>query len=338
MRLSSPAFWYPDSESGKTCRISELSLAPIASLYQFAHKINYASKSPYHASVPVICIGNITMGGSGKTPVAISIMELVKSLGFAQNPAFLSRGYGGLNTHPALIDLELYDYTDVGDEAILLAAHGPTVTAKKRGRGAKYAERKGFDALIMDDGLQNNTLAKTLSFCVIDGKTGFGNGKTFPAGPLREPPREGLAKCDAVIIIGEDRQNIAATIPADKPVFNAHIIVSDVPDKTANYVAFAGIGHPEKFKATLESLGLKLTDFIPFPDHHSFTENDLDKLAQAAKTHNAALLTTEKDMTRLPRNFIENNNVKALPIKIEWQDRAALEAFLKQSFPRQKAA
>ena len=338
MRLSSPAFWYPDSEGGKACRVSALALTPIAALYQIAHKINYARKRSYKASVPVICIGNLTMGGSGKTPVAISIMGLVKSFGLAQNPAFLSRGYGGMDTHPTLVDQELHDHEDVGDEAIMLASHAPAVTAKNRKRGAKYAERKGFDALIMDDGLQNNTLAKTLSFCVIDGKRGFGNGKTFPAGPLRETPAIGLAQSDAVIIIGEDKQNISNALPAGKPVFRADIKVTDKPDLKTHYVAFAGIGHPEKFKATLESLGLIVKDFIPFPDHHKFTKKDLATLVQAAKTHNATLLTTEKDLARLPSTFIQEHNVKTLPIRIEWSDRAALASFLTQSLTPTNAA
>ncbi len=329
MRLNSPSFWYPNTPNGKSCRMSELVFSPFALLYQLLHKLNYAAHKPYKAEMPVICIGNINIGGSGKTPTAIAVMDILKSKKLAKNPYFLSRGYGGLVNMPTVIDPDIHDHVDVGDEAMVLYKHAPIITAKKRKAGAKFAATENCDCLVMDDGLQNNSLEKTLTFCVIDGVSGFGNGKTFPAGPLRETPDDGFRKSDAFIFIGDDTQHIAAKIPADKPVFKAQIETAIALDQKQPYIAFAGIGRPEKFKATLDDQKLDIRAFHPFPDHHNFSKNDLEKLVKGAHENKAILLTTEKDLARLPAAFIQEHNVQSLPIMLKWENQKSIEAFLK---------
>ena len=327
MRLNAPSFWYP--AQGKECRASEILLTPLAILYQLAHRINYALQKPYRTPMPVICIGNINIGGSGKTPVAISIMEILQNNTSINAPYFLSRGYGGLINKPTVIDPDIHDYIDVGDEAMLLHKTAPVITAKKRVLGAKHAEEKNAGCLLMDDGLQNNSLQKTITFCVIDGKNGFGNGKTFPAGPLRETPAAGFNKSDAFIIVGKDVHNIGASLlSSNKPVFHADLEVAALPEKDKSYVAFAGIAHPEKFKNTLEQHGLKISSWHPLPDHYDFSVKKLIQLAQAAKDNNSTLITTEKDFIRLPEEFLAEHKVITLPVKIKWHNQKAITDFL----------
>ncbi len=321
MRLKTPSFWY-----GPPGVISDL-LQPFSHLYAAASYLR-RSVQPYKSRLPVACIGNIVAGGSGKTPVALAVMKLIREAALAQRPCFLTRGYGGNNKGPLEADWHMHKARDVGDETLLLARFAPAIVSADRGAGAVYAESQNYDLIVMDDGLQNPGLHKDMVFIVIDGVSGVGNCRMIPAGPLREPPGPALQKADAFIFIGEDRQNIRSILPADKPVFTASLEIADgwKADKKNPYIAFCGIAHPKKFKQTLDTAGVALAAFHSFADHHSFTARELEKLAAEAKAKNARLITTAKDAARLPSDF----TVDILPVEIAWEDKDAVVSFLRE--------
>jgi len=321
MPLKTPKFWY--EPTGLEAR----ALLPIAWLYQIGHRLNQLFKpAPYKASIPVICIGNAVAGGSGKTPTAIAVMALIKENNMAQNPVFVTRGYGGNNQEAYEVDVQNYNVTASGDEAYLLAQHATTIIAKNRADGAKLAESLNSDLIIMDDGLLNNFLHKDITFLVIDRAVDFGNGKTIPAGPLREPLSRILPKSDAVICIG-------AALHSDKPVFEATIIPkAKTIDTTQKYIAFAGLGRPEKFKHTLKELNANIIGWHAFADHHAYNADEINDLQKEANTKNATLITTEKDHIRLPINL--KDKVKALAITLEIKDKKSLTYFLSKKLNR----
>lgn len=327
MRLKTPAFWYPAPDQSKT-GLTSILLAPFAWLYQCGHKLKWIKTGPYHSSTPVICVGNINIGGAGKTPTAMALMDMVSASDKIKNPCFLTRGYGGIVKLAAHVDLELYDHIDIGDEAIMLARKAQTIASRRRNKGAQLAEQYNVDCLIMDDGMQNNSLHKDLTLCVIDGAKAFGNGKTIPAGPLRETLSGGFAKSDAFVLIGEDLHNIKSRLPAGKPVFTGNLAVTALPDKAKSYVAFAGIGHPDKFRATLLDNGLDITSWHPFPDHYQYKRGTLQKLANIASANGSALITTEKDLARLPEEWVAEFEIKTLPVTLKWDDPKAVEKFI----------
>lgn len=324
MRLTTPAFWYQTQSPN----YKALALAPLSFVYQCAHNINVTRQKTYSPACPVICIGNLTVGGTGKTPAAIAVHNLIKP--FYQNPAFLTRGYGGNIKQATAVNTDTHDYRQAGDEALLLAKHAKTIISPNRKNGAEFAKKENVDLIIMDDGLQNPSLHKTLSLCVVDGLRGFGNGKTIPAGPLREPLSHGIEKTDAFIIIGDDKHQTSKLIPDHKPIFHANIAALKKAEQNKKYIGFAGIGHPEKFKNTLLDEGYSLQSFYAFPDHHRYTQKELDNLSRQAKEEQATLITTEKDFVRLPQDFITQNNVEELAIALEWKHPEELLTFLKQ--------
>lgn len=323
--MKTPSFWYKKTSSSASCL-----LAPLGYIYQSIAECNKAKAQPQKANIPVICIGNLTAGGSGKTPAAIAFCDLIASNRIALEPAFITRGYKGTVTGPQRVDTALHDPALWGDEALLLARHAPTIVSRNRFDGVAYAAETGSDLAILDDGLQNYSLEKDLSFCVINGQMGFGNGKIIPAGPLRQTIDEGLKDVDACILIGEDHCNIKEQLPEGMPLFTAHLkathqdnTLQDVP-----YLAFCGIGYPEKFKTTIHECGLNLSGFISFPDHHAYTHADLEKLVNTALEHKARLLTTEKDIVRLP-DFHQKDIVDVLPVKLVFDAPETLIIFIK---------
>lgn len=319
-----PAFWYGSAAPPPA-------LKPLAWLYDRLSRLRRGMASPHRAGVPVICIGNITMGGSGKTPAAIAVARILYDLGFL--PHFLTRGYGGRLKGPVLVKAAQHGFQDTGDEPLLLARHAPCWVARKRAAGAVAAEEGGAGALVMDDGFQNPSLHKTLSFPVIDAAAAFGNGAVFPAGPLREQPENALKRADACIILGakddaarRQWQERLKQYGFENPVFFATLKPQN-PSLNGAFVAFAGIGLPQKFRSTLEECGAKVKEFFPFPDHYAYKREDIKKLLAAVRSHNAALITTEKDAVRLPPNIRET--VRTLPVALQWQDEQAITAFLK---------
>lgn len=298
-----PRWWYA-SDRSSTARL----LAPLGRVYGALTERRLRLSRPWRASVPVICIGNFTAGGTGKTPVAILVAQCIASLG--RKPVFLTRGYGGSSRGPLQVDATAHSAKLVGDEPLLLARHYPTVVARDRAAGARTLVALAGDGsvIVMDDGLQNPALAKDLSIAVIDGRRGLGNGRCIPAGPMRAPLALQLTLTDAVIVNrpaeGDQRgQDVAARL---KPDFAGPVLTSTIqPSGDVAWiaerplVAFAGIGVPDRFFATLEALGGRLVDRVPFPDHHVFTDGDARSLLARAAATGARLVTTEKDHVRL---------------------------------------
>lgn len=289
-----------------------------------------AARAPsWDAPVPVICVGNVTAGGTGKTPTALALAHLLAA--WHVQPHFLSRGYRGKLDGPVRVDPARHSHRDVGDEPLLLARAAPTWVAKDRVAGAKAAVEAGAQAIIMDDGLQNPSLAKDLSLIVVDGGYGFGNGRLLPAGPLREPLATAKRRAQAALIIGRDRFSAARKL-APLPVLSAHV----VPDIAAEslrgqrVVATAGIGRPEKFFETLVELGAQLVEAIPFPDHHDFTPDDIMLVCDIAAERDAIAVTTEKDHVRLPADA--QAMLTPVSVRLEWQDEDAIRYFIDRLF------
>ena len=316
MPAKTPSFWY-EQKDWRSCLLS-----PIAMLYQLGHCINYTSKKPFKAGMPVICVGNIVMGGSGKTPTVQALLKLIEKNNIAHNPVVLTRGYGGNRTKPTVVDCSKHSASDIGDEALLLAEHGTVIVSPDRKAGAEKAKEIGADLIIMDDGFQNNTLHKDFSLLVVDALNPFGNGSTFPSGPLREPIEKALKRTDAVISINGEVALGTTTLSASiKPI-------TDNLDLEKNYDAFAGLGRPEKFLNTLEALNINVTSWHEFADHHPYTHEELDAPIKEANDCNASLITTEKDLMRIAENH--KAKIQTLPIELSFGEEDALVSLMKE--------
>lgn len=327
--MREPMWWYGQSPGP----ISRL-LAPAAHVWGRLVRRRFERTVPYKAPVPVICIGNFTAGGAGKTPLALEVADLVATVGL--KPAFLSRGYGGRVHGPHWVDLAADQAGDVGDEPRLLAAARPTLICRDRAAGARAITESdnAIDVIIMDDGLQNPGLAKDLTLAVVDGARGVGNGRVIPAGPLRAPLEFQLDLVDAVIVnhgagTGGRPSAFAERLRRDfeGPVLEATIVPSAATDwlTATPVVAFAGIGVPDRFFATLATLGVELVDRVAFPDHHMFSAADATRLLDLARSHGAILVTTEKDRARLADTggvLAElYDAARALPIRLKLDER-----------------
>jgi tetraacyldisaccharide 4'-kinase len=300
-------------------------LSPIAALYAGTTARRMA-RPGQRLPLPVICCGNATAGGAGKTTVALDLGERLKARGLAAH--FLLRGYGGKLKGPARVDLASHDSRAVGDEALLLAAIAPTWVSADRAAGGAAAQAAGAQAIIMDDGLQNPTLEKSLSLLIIDGSYGFGNGRVIPSGPLREPVFAAAARCQAAVLIGEDETGALAQLPADLPVLRARLVPGPEAAVLAGkpVVAFCGIANPRKFFATLQEAGAVLAARHPFADHYPFDDQEIrDILAEAEKLR-ATPVTTRKDIVRIPPAL--RPGIQVVSIALAWDDPAAIEALL----------
>jgi tetraacyldisaccharide 4'-kinase len=236
-----------------------------------------------------------------------------------KNVHFISRGYGGKYHGSLGVDPEKHGVQDVGDEALLLAQKRPSWVAKDRVQAAKSAQAAGADVIIMDDGFQNPGLVKDFSLLVVDGSYGFGNQRLIPAGPLREPIDVGVVRANAVIIVNEDNYGIRDTIKDDTPIFSANMLPSELNDnlEEQKVIAFAGIGRPEKFHATLSRMGAEVSRMFNFADHHVFTKKELKQLRMLADEEDALLVTTAKDAVRLPAEFREEVSVVAVELQFD---------------------
>lgn len=313
--LKAPDFW---TRSGP---LSSL-LLPLAWGHAALGAARRRLTAPWRAGVPVLCIGNLVAGGAGKTPVALSLARILAAAG--ERPQILSRGYGGTLAGPLRVNEGRHNAAQVGDEALLLARAAPSWIGRDRVASAKAAIAAGATILLLDDGLQNPTLHHDLSLAVIDAAYGFGNGRVIPAGPLREPASWGLARAHAIVRMGAGAVENAC---AGKTVLGARLVPRGGEDlKGRRLVAFAGIGRPQKFFATLRELGgvLRLTQ--AFADHHPYKEAELQLLAAAALAEDALLVTTEKDWVRLPPAW--RARIRALAVEVAWDDTAALQAIL----------
>lgn len=307
-------------------------LAPLGWGYGLGTRIRFALARPGKCPVPVLCVGNVVAGGAGKTPVVLSLGERLMKQG--RKVHFLSRGFGGTQAGPLAVDPATHTARDVGDEALLLAAQGPAWIAADRLAGARAAAQ-GADAVIMDDGFQNPAVAKDLSFLVVDGRYGFGNGRMIPAGPLREPVADAMGRADALVVMGDDEAGVGnhpAVQAQGLPVLKAQVRPGLSADelKGGPVIAFAGIADPEKFFATLEDADCDLNARHAFPDHHSFSPQDIQRLKTEAGEMKASLVTTAKDAARLSPRDLEG--IKVLTISVEWSDEALLDEVLRPLF------
>ncbi len=320
--MKAPKFWYSQKSSGGV-------FSPFAALYTKLGRRHRLNSKPQKISIPVICVGNIVSGGSGKTPTALALLRLLQDQKISLSPFFLTRGYRGKVEGPERVD-DSHDPALWGDEALLLARHAPAIVSRNRYAGGILAQDLGADLIIMDDGMQNYTLQKNITFCVIDGAQGFGNKAVIPQGPLRQPLEDGYDLSDAFILIGEDKNNVKDSLPANKPVFPASLeIVADYKlSKETGYIAFCGIGYPDKFKASLMAANLKIIDFKAFADHHDYTGKDLETLVELATSQNARLITTQKDFARL-LEFSGKDLIDTLPVEIRFSNPDSLVTFIK---------
>jgi tetraacyldisaccharide 4'-kinase len=279
-------------------------------------------KTGFDPRIPVVCVGNAGVGGAGKTIVVMDVLHRMSGRPFA-----LTRGYGGTTKGPMLVEPEFCAAEQVGDEALLLASAAPTVVARDRAAGARLALAEGATAVVMDDGLQNAGLKKTVSLLVIDGGYGFGNGLLLPAGPLREPVMAAAARCHAAILIGDDETGALKQLPPSLPVLRAHLI-ADCGEKLGRrrVIAFAGIGRPEKFFRSVLSLGADIVDQHAYPDHHVYTTQDVNLLLDAASNQGAVLVTTAKDYVKLPAGLRAMTLV--ITVRLFWDDEVALKLLL----------
>lgn len=320
--MKSPRFWYKDrSWQG-------VALSPLGWFYSWLTKQRLRLGNPYRASVPVICIGNINVGGTGKTPTTIALAERLKSLGF--EPHIVSRGHGGSIVGPTSVSLEQHNADQVGDEPLLLAAFAPTWISKDRKAGVIAAERAGANVILLDDGFQNPAVSKDLSIVVIDATVGFGNGKAMPAGPLRENVSDGLARAQVVLTIGNnhDQTSFKHALPNHVKRIQAELVPlpTGMSWSQMRVLAFAGIGNPTKFFSTVKKLGANIVRSVALDDHQPLSEPLMQRLETDAKKHVAQLVTTEKDAVRLPPTF--RSKVLTIPVRLEFSSATALDEVL----------
>jgi tetraacyldisaccharide 4'-kinase len=320
-----PEFW---QEKDYTAKIAATLLAPLGWAYGASVAWKASNTRSHRASAKVICVGNLTAGGSGKTPIAIAIARAL--IARQRNTVILTRGYGGRMRGPAFVDPLRESFEETGDEALLLAAAAPVIVSRDRAAGATLADSHRIDVIVMDDGHQNFSLMKDISIVVVDAESGFGNGRILPAGPLRENVLLGLARADAVVLVGDGDP----ALPGFKgPVLRAHVVPVDAPGVAGQRVlAFAGIGRPGKFFATLRGLGAIIAEERAYEDHHAYTASEFARLHSRAKALDATLVTTEKDFVRLTP--AERQDVRFIPVRAAFDDRAALDALLDRIAPR----
>lgn len=308
--MRAPDFWQNGGPAS-------LLLAPLGWAWQAGSACRGAFSSPVEAPVPVVCVGNAVVGGAGKTPVALSIAQRLLDV------HFLSRGYGGREEGPLLVNPRKHNHLRVGDEPLLLSEVAPCWVARDRVAGARLAASHGAACVVMDDGYQNPSLVKDVSLLVVDGHYGFGCGRCVPAGPLREPIGRALRRATAVVLLGEDRHGIARRVRGI-PLLRAWIEPEAEAAALAGQrvIAFAGIGRPAKFFHTLESLGATVVQGYGFPDHHPYHAAEITELLGIAEKQAAALITTTKDAMRVPAHL--RDSIGVLRVTVTWQDEAAL--------------
>lgn len=328
--MQPPRFWYNDAEGRDRAMTLQLLLRPVSWLY--ASVAQSRARNARRVDVlPAVCVGNLTVGGAGKTPVVRAIRTRLAARGLDTHT--LSRGYGGKLKGPLRVDAARHTALDVGDESLLHARDGPAWIGADRVASAQAAKAAGAGALVLDDGFQNTGLRYTRSILVFDAARGVGNGRVVPAGPLREPVESGLQRADAIILMrpgpneGTVEPRLADMLArAALPVIDAWLEPAAAPPNKPLF-AFAGIGDPDKFFALLERLGAKLAGRLAFPDHHPYSERDMTNLAIDASTAGARLITTEKDSVRIGSRW--KPQVSVLPVVARFSDDAALDDVLK---------
>lgn len=315
MKLQAPSFWKKKS-------LSSRALAPIGKVYAFVSSTRHKVSKARRAGVPVVCVGNVTVGGTGKTPICLALAKEF------EKPFYLTRGYGG-KMSGLMVDPAEHSFKDVGDEALLLSKIAPVIVDPNRVRGAEMAIKNGAKTLIMDDGLQYPNLYKDISFLVIDGVVGTGNDRAIPAGPLRESLKSALSRTTAVIIVGGDQVGIRKKLPENIPVLDGILRVKEEQAQDLfkkRVVAFAGIGRPDKFFTTLEKIGCEMVSTYPYPDHYTYQDKEIEMMIAKAKEMGAVLVTTTKDVVRLPDRY--RSDVYVLEVEFAFKDEEALKKII----------
>ena len=314
--MKTPAFW---SHRG----VAAISLLPVSLLWRAGSALKQLTARPVTPPIPVICVGNLTAGGTGKTPLVGWLADRLTERGW--KPAILTRGYGGSATRAVWVDPAEHDADYCGDEPLMLADGRPVMVARDRGAGARTIAAGGaHDVIIMDDGMQNPTLSRTLTIGVFDGGSGVGNGWVMPAGPLRVPFANGLAELDLAVINGDDETGLTGRIAEAAPVFEATLrpeagVIESLAD--APLLAFAGIGRPARFFASIEAIGGQIAKKLSFADHHPYSQQDLAQIQEDAQRYGAQMITTQKDWMRLPADW--RARVTMLPVSVDMKDDIA---------------
>jgi len=326
--LKTPKFWYENNIESK---IKSIILFPISILWIIFSRFKSSYTKTYKSKLKVICIGNLTVGGTGKTPFAIYVFKILKELGV--NPVFLTRGYGGTNKGPVEVR-KSHKFKDVGDEALLLSKVGTTIISKNRYLGAKFIEKhkKKFDVIIMDDGLQNNQLNQDIKFLLIDNNLKFGNKFCLPAGPLREPVNIGIKNVDRIILTGNSKINDTNFLKSyNIPVFESEIkIINLLKLKNDKLFAFCGLANPNKFYQTLHENGFNIAYTKSYPDHYSYNYQEINNLILKATKYNLKLITTEKDYVKIKKNK-KLIHVLSIEMHLSVEDKCKLKLFLMET-------
>lgn len=323
--MREPAFWH------RPRSFKSHALRPLGALYG-AIAERRMLRNGVDAGLPVICVGNYHVGGAGKTPTVLALTKLLRELG--ETPVVLSRGYGGRLKGPVMVDRTRHAAADIGDEPLMMARDVPVAVARDRLDGVALAKSQGATVILMDDGFQNPHLLKDTSLIVIDSERGLGNGRVFPAGPLRAPLKAQLARTDALVLIGSGRaaNDVAAELAKrDKPELRAHLkpdaaSIAQLFGKRA--LAFAGIGDPERFFRSLRASGIDLVHTRPFADHHMFSREEIAALAADARREQLTLVTTEKDLARLRGREDVPDGIVPFAVQLEFDDPAVLRQLI----------
>lgn len=326
--MKPPLFWQKERS------LQALLLTPLSWLWRGVSARRWRNGAHKRINTPVICVGNINLGGTGKTPTVIAVVTTLTEMG--KCPHIVSRGYGGAAHGVTQVDIRTHTADDVGDEPLLLAAFAPCWVAQDRAAGARAAEAAGADVIVLDDGMQNPSLAKDLTIMVVDAKTGFGNGRVFPAGPLRQTVAQGMARADLVLPIGPERDQAAFMHrwrdALTKPVLPGELrpLQTGMEWSGLRALAFAGIGRPEKFFDTLAAQGVDIVARHSFSDHEKLPLPVLQRMEKEANALGAQLVTTEKDAARLPSSY--QQKVLTLPVRLQLHTPDILHRHLHRLF------